>query len=125
MLATGQPNIFMMLRGVGDTVTRGQVLGAVGSTGQSTGAHLHFGILVDGGIVDLSARTNGRWTGLRDVIAAKALDELRAALKGAAHPGTHPYGTLAPPSPPPRRSPAVRFVFDSYQRLSYKRQQPK
>ncbi len=48
-----------------------------------------------------------------------------AALKGAAHHGTHPYGTLAHPSPPPRRSPAARFVFDSNQRLSYKRQQPK
>jgi murein DD-endopeptidase MepM/ murein hydrolase activator NlpD len=27
---------------LGDTVTRGQVLGLVGSTGQSNGAHLHF-----------------------------------------------------------------------------------
>ena len=29
---------------LGDTVTRGQVLGLVGSTGQSNGAHLHFTI---------------------------------------------------------------------------------
>lgn len=43
-----------------------------------------FGAVVDGGIVDLSARTNGRRSGLRDVIAAKALDELRAATNGAA-----------------------------------------
>lgn len=42
-----------------------------------------FGAAVDSGIVDLSARTNGRWTGLRDIIAAKALGELAAAAKGA------------------------------------------
>jgi len=36
----------------GQTVTRGQVLGLVGSTGESTGAHLHLGILVDGEFVD-------------------------------------------------------------------------
>jgi murein DD-endopeptidase MepM/ murein hydrolase activator NlpD len=34
---------------VGDHVTRGQQLGLVGSTGESTGAHLHFGILDAGG----------------------------------------------------------------------------
>ncbi|CAN5298196.1 hypothetical protein BH11ACT3_BH11ACT3_13720 [soil metagenome] len=35
--------------GVGDSVVRGQVLGLVGSTGASTGAHLHFEIRPDGG----------------------------------------------------------------------------
>jgi len=42
-----------------------------------------FGAAVDGGIVDLSLRTKGRWFGLRDAMAAKALDELAAAAKGA------------------------------------------
>jgi len=36
-MQTGTMNLAM-----GDTVTRGQVLGLVGSTGQSNGAHLHF-----------------------------------------------------------------------------------
>ncbi len=36
----------------GQAVTRGQQLGLVGSTGSSTGAHLHFGILIDGVEVD-------------------------------------------------------------------------
>lgn len=33
---------------VGDVVTRGSLVGQVGNTGQSTGAHLHFGIYLDG-----------------------------------------------------------------------------
>jgi 2-keto-4-pentenoate hydratase/2-oxohepta-3-ene-1,7-dioic acid hydratase in catechol pathway len=42
-----------------------------------------FGALVESGIVDLSARTQGRWSGLRDVLTAKALPELAALAKGA------------------------------------------
>lgn len=33
---------------VGDTVTGGTLVGQVGNSGQSTGAHLHFGIYLDG-----------------------------------------------------------------------------
>ena len=42
-----------------------------------------FGAVVESGIVDLSARTEGRWNGLRDVLTAKALPELAALAKGA------------------------------------------
>jgi murein DD-endopeptidase MepM/ murein hydrolase activator NlpD len=38
--------------GIGDTVARGQLLGLVGSTGQSTGAHLHLSIIVGGKMID-------------------------------------------------------------------------
>jgi murein DD-endopeptidase MepM/ murein hydrolase activator NlpD len=38
--------------GVGDQVTRGEIVGYVGSTGWSTGCHLHFTVLRDGRAVD-------------------------------------------------------------------------
>jgi murein DD-endopeptidase MepM/ murein hydrolase activator NlpD len=37
---------------VGDTVTSGAVIGGVGSTGDSTGNHLHFEVRIDGATVD-------------------------------------------------------------------------
>ena len=37
---------------VGQQVTIGQQLGLVGSTGQSTGPHLHFGIIIDGQLIN-------------------------------------------------------------------------
>jgi 2-keto-4-pentenoate hydratase/2-oxohepta-3-ene-1,7-dioic acid hydratase in catechol pathway len=48
------------------------------------GAH-KFGAVADGGIVDLSERTSGRWPSLRAAIAAKALEELAATAKNV-HP---------------------------------------
>lgn len=37
---------------VGDTVSQGQVIGKVGSSGSSTGAHLHFTLIINGATVN-------------------------------------------------------------------------
>lgn len=39
----------------GESVTAGQVIGEVGSTGLATGAHLHFEVQVDGRAIDPAA----------------------------------------------------------------------
>lgn len=43
----------------GDSVTQRQVIGYVGSTGRSTGPHLHFGLKRNGRFVDPQAELNG------------------------------------------------------------------
>jgi murein DD-endopeptidase MepM/ murein hydrolase activator NlpD len=44
----------MMLVALGDVVKKGQVIGLIGSTGRSTGPHVHFEVLKDGRQVDPS-----------------------------------------------------------------------
>lgn len=47
-MITQYAHLLSMSARVGQTVRRGQIIGRVGSTGRSTGAHLHFGLINNG-----------------------------------------------------------------------------
>ena len=73
-----------------------------------------IGAVVEGGIVDLSARTAARWPGLRQAIAGKALGELAAALKGASADLSFGDVELQPVIPDPDKILCVGLNYASH-----------
>ena len=59
----------------------------------SVGDREGFGAITDEGVVGLTGRLSGRQQNLRDVLAADAIDEARAAIEGVDpdYPGQTPW----------------------------------
>ncbi|MCC7536638.1 MAG: peptidoglycan DD-metalloendopeptidase family protein [Deltaproteobacteria bacterium] len=93
----------------GVTVTQRQVIGYVGSTGRSTGPHLHYGVRLNGRWVDPLAmpRSSGRPVPRPSQRAfashARALRAELARIRVPPAPPTPP-APVATPTPPPARS---------------------
>lgn len=62
-LETMYAHLSSILVSVGEFVTKMQTIGLVGSTGNSTGAHLHFGLYQDGAAIDPSGLFGGYASG--------------------------------------------------------------
>lgn len=64
-LETMYAHLSSILVSVGEFVTKMQTIGLVGSTGNSTGAHLHFGLYQDGAAIDPSGLFGGYASGTK------------------------------------------------------------
>ncbi|HYC63215.1 MAG TPA: fumarylacetoacetate hydrolase family protein [Reyranellaceae bacterium] len=78
------------------------------------GGALKFGAVVEGGVVDLSARLEGSWPGLRAAIAGKALPHLASAAKGAPADFKFEDIEFAPTIPDPAKILCVGLNYSSH-----------
>jgi 2-keto-4-pentenoate hydratase/2-oxohepta-3-ene-1,7-dioic acid hydratase in catechol pathway len=75
---------------------------------------LKFGAVVEGGIVDLSARLEGRWPGLRAAIADKQLDQLATEAKAKRADFKFEDVEFAPVIPDPDKILCVGLNYSSH-----------
>lgn len=92
----------------GESISRGQGIGLAGSTGLSTGCHLHFEVRVDGTAVDPQPWLTSRNPEIR-VASAPPRPVSAVPDRGTQAPSPSPAPTQAPapsPAPSPKPSPS-------------------
>ena len=85
----------------GATVTAGQALGAIGSTGRSTGPHLHWEVIVGGVAVDPTVWTWRDFAGIRNGTGFRLFADSVEASPGA------PVAPTPPATPPDTGPPSA------------------
>lgn len=91
----------------GMRVRKGQLVGYVGSTGRSTGPHLHFGIKVGGKFVDPEAYLRSR---RGNPVPADRMDEFEARVAELSRSLERIAMPAGPPAPVPLPTPEVGLV---------------